>query len=99
MSAFFFTYLINFFFPLYTVVKQTPVLVFHTTQRVFWEISVKCLSRRDNDVVPCKGIELATLRLPARRSNQLSYAAAYNNVTAFGYTLEQSYQIFSLQLC
>ena len=32
-----------------------------------------------NDVMPNTGIEPAALRLVARRSNQLSYAAAYTD--------------------
>ena len=59
--------------------KQTPVLSFHTTQRACKEISVKCLSLGHNDVEPNTDIETATLRSLARRSNQLSYAAASVN--------------------
>ena len=57
----------------YAVVKPTPVLPFHTTQRACWEISVKCLSQGPNDVMPNTGIEPATLRSLARRSNQLHW--------------------------
>ena len=47
------------FFPVYAVVKQTSVLVFHTIQSICKEISVKCLSEGHNSVMPSRGIEPA----------------------------------------
>ena len=76
MSAFFFICFFDFS-PVNAVMKQTPVLSFHTTQRAYWEISVKCLSQGHNDVKPSTGIEPANLRSLARRSNQLSYVAVH----------------------
>ena len=61
---------------LYAIVKQTPVLVFHATQKTCSEIRVKCLSQRHKDVIPCMGIEPQTLRSPTQPSNQLNYNAA-----------------------
>ena len=75
MYACFVIWFFNFFSPVNAVVKQTPVLSFHTTQRACKEISIKCLSLGHNDVMPNTGIEPATLRSLARCSNQLSYAA------------------------
>ena len=41
-----------------------------------WNMSFTCLFQEHNDVMPNTGIEAATLRSLARRSNQVSYAAA-----------------------
>ena len=73
VRLFFFIWFFKFFSPVNAVVKQTPVLSFHTTQRACKEISVKCLSQGHNDVMPSTGIKPANLRSLARRSNQLSY--------------------------
>ena len=51
--------------------------VFYITKRACYEISVKCLFLGHNDVVPNTGIEPATLRSPARHSNQVSYDAVW----------------------
>ena len=44
--------------------------------------------------MPNKGFKLATLQLLARRSNQLSYAAATDSPTAI-FTITQIYVAFS----
>ena len=59
-------FFIKFFSPVNAVVKQTPVLAFHTTQRACLEIIVKCLSQEHNDVMPSMGVEPAALRSLAR---------------------------------
>ena len=48
MSACFLFDFLNFFSPVYAVVKQTPVLVFHTTQSTCKKICDKCLSQEYN---------------------------------------------------
>ena len=62
-------FVFHFFSPVYAVMKQRPVLVFHTTQSTCKEISVKSLSKGHKDVLPSTGIEPATSWLPARRFN------------------------------
>ena len=65
-----------FFFPVYAIVKQTPVLSSTLHNESVRKFSVKRLFQEHNDVVLNAGIKPATLRSLARRSNQLSYAAA-----------------------
>ena len=48
-----------YFFLQYVVVKQTPVIVFHTTQSAFQEIGVKYLCQGHNDVMSSTIIEPA----------------------------------------
>ena len=73
----FFIWFSSFFFSGICRCETNTCAVFHTTQRACEEISVKCLSQEDNDIMPSTVIEPATLRSLARRSNQLSFAAAY----------------------
>ena len=49
-----------YFFLQYVVVKQTPVIVFHSTQSAFQEIGVKYLCQGHNDVKSSTIIEPST---------------------------------------
>ena len=76
MSAYFYLVFIFIFSLIYAVVKYTPVLSFTPHKELVRKENLKCRFQGQNIIMPCQGTEPATLQLLARRSNQLSYAAA-----------------------
>ena len=51
------------FFLAYTIVKQTPVLVFHTTQNTSYEISTKCFYIGLDNVMPMYRNQASNLKI------------------------------------